>query len=82
MLLQMLWLHKLRERGIHMQEYIVAQNGGTEFQVLRKIGEIYLVIATCPNRDYAQQIAEALNPVPEIRTTWSELEQLAAERGR
>lgn len=65
-----------------MQEYIVAQNGGTQFQVLRKNGEIYLVIATCDNRMYAEQIAEALNPVPEQRLVWSDLEQIAAQRGR
>lgn len=65
-----------------MQEYIVAQNGGTEFQVLRQVGEIYLVIAKCVNRDYAQQIVDALNPVPEQRLAWSDLEQVAYERGR
>lgn len=65
-----------------MVEYIVAQNGSSEFLVLRLIGEIYHVIARSGNRDYATQIVEALNPIPEIRTTWSELERVAQERGR
>lgn len=64
-----------------MQEYIVAQNGGTQFHVLRKIDDIYHVIATCGNRGHAEQIAEALNPVPEQRLAWSDLEQIAAQRG-
>lgn len=65
-----------------MNEYIVAQDGPSEFLVLRQIGEIYYVIARSGNRDYAEQIAKALNPVPEERLHWNDLDQVARERGR
>lgn len=65
-----------------MKEYIIAQHGGTEFYVLRLIGEVYHVIGTAVNREYAQQIVDALNPVEEKRLGWSDLERVAAERGR
>lgn len=65
-----------------MQEYIVAQDGANEFLVLRQIGEIYYVIARSGSRDYAEQIVKALNPVPEERLHWNDLEQIARERGR
>jgi len=65
-----------------MPEYIVAQNGAVEWFVLRHIGEIYYIIATCVSRDYAQQIVDALNPQPEERLGWDDLGHIAAQRGR
>lgn len=55
-----------------MNEYIVAQNGATEFLVLRRIGEIYHVIAHSGNRDYAEQIVAALAPPVEVRRGWDD----------
>lgn len=65
-----------------MQEYIVVQDGPTGFTVCRNVGDIWHTIASCRSRDYAEQIVEALNPVPEERLAWSDLEQIAAQRGR
>ena len=66
-----------------MNEFFVVANGPTESLVIKKYDEYtYKVIAKCENRDNALAIVEALNPVPEIRTTWSELERVAHERGR
>lgn len=66
-----------------MNEYSVAQNGATEFLILRRMGnDIYHVIAHTGSRDYAEQIAKSLNPAPEERLHWNDLEQIAHERGR
>lgn len=56
-----------------MQEYIVAQNGATEYLVLRLIGEIYHVIAKSGSREYAEQIVAAMNPEPERRLGYADL---------
>lgn len=55
-----------------IMEYIVAQNGATEFLVLRLIGEIYHVIARSGNRDYAEQIVAALTGPVEVRMGWND----------
>jgi hypothetical protein len=65
-----------------MQEYIVVQDGPTDFTVCRHVGDIWYTIASCRSRDYAEQIVEALNPVPEQRLGWDDLESIAQNRGR
>lgn len=64
-----------------MDEFIVVSNGPNETLVVRRIDETFKVIAKCENRDNAVSIVEAMNPVEEVRTTWSDLERVAHERG-
>lgn len=68
-----------------MNDYIIVKHG-EKFLVVALDRDIYsFVVAESDKRENAQQVVDALNQVLESsnqRTTWSEMEQVAAQRGR